>query len=51
MLASRPLGGRVLASRPLVLATLNFWWSVTQAPPWLVAGLAMLALASVDTWR
>jgi hypothetical protein len=35
----------------VVLATLNFWWSVTQAPPWLAVGLVWLALASVDAWR
>ena len=35
----------------VVIATLNFWWAVTQAPPWLGAGLVMLALASVDAWR
>jgi hypothetical protein len=34
----------------VVLATLNIWWSVTQAPPWLVAAVVMLALASVDAW-
>ena len=34
----------------VVLAALNIWWSVTQAPPWLVAGVVMLALASVDAW-
>jgi hypothetical protein len=34
----------------VVLATLNFWWSVTQGPPWLVAALVMLTLASVDAW-
>jgi hypothetical protein len=35
----------------VVVAALDFWWSVTQAPHWLVAGLVMLALASVDAWR
>jgi hypothetical protein len=34
----------------VVLAALNIWWSVTQAPPWLVAAVVMLALASVDAW-
>ena len=34
----------------VVLATLDIWWSVTQAPPWLVAAVVMLALASVDAW-
>jgi len=35
----------------VMLATLDFWWSVTQAPPWLVASLVMLALASVGAWQ
>jgi hypothetical protein len=35
----------------VMLAALDFWWSVTQAPPWLVGSLVMLALASVDAWR
>jgi hypothetical protein len=34
----------------VVLATLNIWWSVTQAPPWLFAAVVMLALATVDAW-
>jgi hypothetical protein len=34
----------------VVLAALNFWWSVTQGPPWLFAAVVMLALASVDAW-
>jgi hypothetical protein len=34
----------------VALATLNFWWSVTQGPPWLAVGLVWLALASVDAW-
>jgi len=35
----------------VMLATLDFWWSATQTPAWLVGGLVMLALASVDAWR
>jgi hypothetical protein len=34
----------------VMLATLDFWWSVTQAHLWLVAGLVMLVLASIDAW-
>lgn len=34
----------------VMLATLNFWWVVTQAPAWLAGGLTMLVLASVDAW-
>jgi len=35
----------------VVLATLDFWWSVTQTPAWLVGGLVMLAVASLDARR
>ena len=35
----------------VVLATLNFWWSATQTPAWLIGGLVTLSLASVDAWR
>jgi len=45
------LGAVAATMVTVVLATLNFWWSVTQAPPWLVAALVMLALASLDAWR
>ena len=34
----------------VVLATLNIWWSVTQAPAWLIPAVVMLALASMDAW-
>jgi hypothetical protein len=45
------LGAAAATMVTVVLATLDFWWSVTQAPPWLVAALVMLALASRDAWR
>ena len=35
----------------VMLATLDLWWSVTQAPGWLAAGLVLLALASVNAWQ
>jgi hypothetical protein len=34
----------------VTLVTLNLWWSVTQAPGWLVVALVLLALASVPAW-
>ena len=35
----------------VMLATLDLWWSVTQAPGWLAAGLVLLALTSVNAWQ
>jgi len=34
----------------VTLVTLDLWWSVTQAPGWLVVALVLLALASVPAW-
>jgi hypothetical protein len=44
------LGAVAVIMVTVVLAALTCWWSVTQAPPWLFAGVVMLALASVDAW-
>ena len=35
----------------VVVATLDLWWSATQSPVWLVAGLVFLGSASVFAWR
>jgi hypothetical protein len=35
----------------VMFATLNFWWSATQSPVWLLVGLVTLALASMTAWR
>ena len=34
----------------VTLVTLDLWWSVTQAPGWLVVALVLLAMASVPAW-
>jgi hypothetical protein len=44
------LGAVIPTTVTVTLAALNFWWSVTQSPGWLVAVLVMLAMASVDAW-
>jgi hypothetical protein len=36
------------AAETVVLVTLNFWWSATQSPVWLVVALVFLGSAGVD---
>ncbi len=44
------LGALTPIAVTVMLVTLDLWWSVTQFPAWLVAGLVLLGLASVPAW-